>query len=40
MRTSKALDPYARGRKIDAAPFGERIDRDLVALPFDDHDAA
>ena len=30
----------ARGRKVDAAPLGERFDRDLVTLPFDDHHGA
>jgi hypothetical protein len=34
----RRLDPNARGREVEAAPLGERFDRDLVALPFDDHD--
>ena len=40
MCASEALDPYARRREIDAAPLGERFDRDLITFPFDDHDAA
>ena len=38
MCASEALDPNARGRKVQAAPLGERFDCDLVTLPFDDHD--
>ena len=38
MGAAEALDPDAFGDEIDPAPLGERLDRDLVALTFDDHD--
>ena len=38
MCASEALDPNARGRKLQAAPPCERFDCDLVTLPFNDHD--
>jgi hypothetical protein len=37
MDASEALDANPRGCKVDAAPLGERFDRDLVTLPLDDH---
>ena len=37
MRASEAFDADAQCREVDAPPLGERFDRDLVALPFDDH---
>lgn len=36
MRTSQALDAHSTGRKVDAAPLGQRLERDLVALAFHD----
>jgi hypothetical protein len=40
MGASEAFDANAHCREVDAAPLGERFDRDLVALPFDDHHGA
>ena len=40
VRASKSNDSDARGRKVKAAPLGERFDCDLVTFTFDDHDGA
>ena len=40
MRTSQALDAHSTGRKVDAAPLGQRLDRDLVALALHDQNRA
>jgi hypothetical protein len=40
MCASEALDPNARGCKVDTAPLGEGLDCHLVTLPFDDHHGA
>jgi hypothetical protein len=40
VRASESNDADARGRKLNAAPLGERFDCDLVTFTFDDHDGA
>ena len=40
VRASESNDADAHGRKVNAAPLGERFDCDLVTFTFDDHDGA